>query len=49
MLSTIGYTFFVFFTGGLAWWAPHFIEDALQYRNETLAADELSSDPSIEK
>ena len=49
MFSSIGFTFLTFFTGGLSWWGPHYIEDALKYRNETLTADEISSDPSIEK
>ena len=49
MFSSIGFTFLTFFTGGLSWWGPHFIEDALKFRNQTLSPDDVSSDPSVEK
>ena len=48
VLSSVGMTFLTFFTGGLSWWGPHYIEDALKYRNETASID-TSSDPSIDK
>ena len=48
IFSSVGFTFLTFFTGGLSWWGPHFIEDALRYRNETASID-TSSDPSIDK
>ena len=47
MFSSVGFTFLTFFTGGLSWWAPHYIEDAIKYRNETVSID-TSSDPSID-
>ena len=47
MFSSIGFTFLTFFTGGLSWWGPHYIESALLYRNETLS--DTSSDPEFDK
>ena len=48
MFSSIGFTFLTFFCGGLSWWGPHYIEEALKYRNETESID-TSSDPNIDK
>ena len=46
--SSVGATFLSFFTGGLSWWGPHYIEYVIKYRNETAPMD-TSSDPSIDK
>ena len=49
MFSSAGFTFLTFFCGGLSWWGPHYIENAIKYRNETLSWDEVKSDPDIDR
>ena len=49
MFSSAGFTFLTFFCGGLSWWGPHYIEDAIKFRNETMSRDEIESDPDIDR
>ena len=32
MFSSAGFTFLTFFCGGLSWWGPHYIEDAIKFQ-----------------
>ena len=47
LLSSIAFTLLTFFTGGLSWWGPHYIEYALDYRNAS--GFDISSDPEKSK
>ena len=47
VLTVGGAMCMVFFSGGLSFWAPHYIEDALDYRNASGIA--TPSEPSREK
>ena len=47
MLVTLGFTALCFTTGALAWWGPHLIIDAVNWRNVT--GNGLPSDPTPDK
>ena len=49
VISTIAGSLLAFSLTSLSWWVPHYYEDALRYRNETLPIDITASDPKIEK